>query len=158
MIVERDWVIHSKTGNCGQVLEISNGIAYIELENGVEMDFPVAELVLESEYKTPADIEQEQMDAADEDKKAAAEIIWPKIRPVLAHLTQLYMEHMAVAVTAIGGSSSPWDELTAYHKMNFLCIWTKIPFEKWVDAKDVGMLDKLQLTIMGKIGEEAIKK
>ena len=153
-INEQDWVIHPKTGNCGQVLEIADGVAYLELENGVEMDFPVSELVLESEYKTPHEQKEEALSNADEEKKKVAEEIWPLVRDTLAVLTERYAEEVAVAVKqTMGGTATPWNELSAYHKMNYLVALTGTSFEKWEEAHKTNTLARLQLTVMMVMGQ-----
>ena len=154
---EGDQVIHKSKLDRGTVLEVADGIAYLEMDNLVEMDFPLSDLVLESEYKSPADLEKEVMDLKSDANKKLAEVIWPKIRPVLANMTSVYALSAEAAVGILGGEATPWEELTAYHKMNFLCIWTKTKFEDWVDAADVGKLGDVQLAIMTQIGLELTK-
>lgn len=154
---EGDRVIHKTRLDRGTVLEIDDGTVYIEMDNGVEMDFHVSELMMESEYKTPADIEREKMDAVDADKKAAAEIIWPKLRPATVRLVELYHANIAMAANQLFGSATPWAELTAYHKMNFLVVLSKFSFEKWMEANNNGKLHVLEIAILMQIGE-ALKK
>lgn len=157
MFNEGDRIIHPTKMVRGEVLEIYDGIAYIEMDNGVETDFPVDELMLESEYKSPDEIEKEKMEAADEEKKAIAERIWPNIRPVIADLTERCHANAMAAVSVLGGSGTSWDELTSYHKMNYLIAWSGISFDQWADAADVGKLDSIQLALMAQLGELANK-
>jgi hypothetical protein len=156
MFNEGDRVIHTGKLIRGEVLEIDGNTAYLEMDNGVEMDFPVSDLILESEYKTPDEIKRELDDLVDESKKKAAEVIWPKIRPVIACLVESYVvNRVEPSVKALGGSATPWNELSAYHKMNYMCALTGTTLDQWIDAADVGKLPLLQLTIMAQIGEAA---
>ena len=152
-----DRVIHKTRLDRGTVVDSDGGTIYIELDNGVEMDFSALDLMLEEDYKTPHEVEQGAINAVAKDKKKAAEEIWPKIRPILASMTHLYADNASMAVVALGGAAGSWDEMTTYHKMNFLCVWTKTSFDDWINSAEIGKLDDLQLLILTQIGLEVSK-
>lgn len=156
-INERDWVIHTKSGNRGQVLEIADGIAYIELENGVEMDFSISDLILESEHKSPEEERQEDMALADDTVRAVAELILPEVKSIFITLAQRLAASSGLAVIALGGSAAPWEEMNAYHKMNFISVSTGTKFIDWVNAYNDGNMAVFQLSILVALGERASK-
>ena len=163
MFNEYDWVIHTKTGNRGQVLEIADDIAYLELENGVEMDFPVSDLMLEADYQTPEETAGDRLGEALDGKMPAAvlvtcELMLADMRPALVRMGELYSEQAAHAITVLGGSATPWTEMNAYHKMNFVSVVTSIPLEKWVEAYGNNTLTRLQLVAFAMIGQNFMDK
>lgn len=145
---EHDWVIHSKTGNRGQVLEIADDIAYIELDNGVEMDFLISELMLEEDYKSPEEERQEEIESADAVTLKVAEMILPEVRNMWVALAMIQADKAAVAVRLLGGSASPWEEMNAFHKMNFICVSTHTKFIDWVHAYNENNMVEFQKDIM----------
>lgn len=154
---EGDRVVHSTKGDRGTVLELDGSTVYLEMDNGVEMDFPADVLVLESEYKTPHEKEQEAIEAASAEKKQVAEEIWPLVRDTLAILTERYVEEVNVALRMVGGEGASWDKLTAYHKMNYLAVLTGTTFEKWEEAHKTNTLPRLQLAVMMAMGQNLKK-
>ena len=148
-----DRVIHKDNLFRGTVLEVCDGWAYLELDNGVEMEFPVSELMLESEYKSPEEKKREEMETTNTEKLAIAELILPEIRSILVTLGRSAAEQGMLAVIAIGGSATPWDELNAFHKMNFISVATGVPFEQWETGYHAGTLANVQLLALANIGE-----
>ena len=151
---ERDWVIHTKCGNRGQVLEIADGIAYIELDNGVEMDFPVSDLMLEDDYTSPEEQKQEEMAFADAATLMVAELILPEVRNIFVALAMKIAAESGAAVILLGGSASPWEEMNAYHKMNFISVSTDTQFIDWVNAYNENNMALFQLNILVALGEK----
>lgn len=148
MFKENDEVIHPERNMRGTVLEVDRDTVYLEMRNGVEMDFPASKLMLASEYRTDA----EKRD--DEDKyltaalMAVSELIIPRVQPLLYNLTNLQASAAGDAIRLLGGSATPWDEMSAYHKMNFLCVTTQTKIEDWVIAYKDCKLTELQRAIV----------
>lgn len=145
---EGDRVIHKTRLDRGTVVDGYDGIAYIELDNGVEMDFPVAELMLEEEYKSPHELRQEEMAAADEATLFVAELILPEVRNIFVALAMKMADEAGAAVIALGGSASPWEKSNAFHKMNFISVATNTRFIDWVNAHNDDRMTAFQLEVL----------
>jgi len=150
-----DRVIHKTNLTRGVVLEIDDGIAYLEMDNGVEMDFHVSDLMLESEYKSPEEERQEEMAFADAATLMVAGLILPEVRNLLVGLAMKMADEAGTAVITLGGTASPWSEMNAFHKMNFICVATHTKFIDWVNAYNDNDMALFQLNILVAMGERA---
>lgn len=103
-----DRIIHPEKLIRGTVLEVDDGIAYLEMDNGVEMDFPEGVIVREEYYKSPEEKRQEEMALADSVTLAVAELILPEVRNLLVGLAKMRAEKAGEAVRALGGTAAPW--------------------------------------------------
>ena len=158
MFNEGDKIVNIKTGDHGMFLEEYAGVAYLEMDNGVEMDCSVNSIVLEEDYKTPEEIKQEEMTLASEANHAIAELIFPEVRSLLVTMAKHMAEKAALSIIVLGGSATPWDEMDAYHKMNFISVATGTSFKDWMSAYNKNGLDILQLSIFTAIGESFKEK
>ena len=111
MINEGDKIVNNKTGDHGTFLEECAGIAYLERDNGVEMDCSVSDIVLEADYKTSEKIKQEEMTLASKANHAIAELIFPEVRSLLVTMAKHMAEKAAISIIVVGGSATPWDEM-----------------------------------------------
>lgn len=154
-----DRVIHPIKLVRGTVLEIDDGIAYIELDTGVEMDFPVTSLEAEAEYKSPEETAGERLgkEISNATTIKVAELILPEVRNMFVALAQMKAEQAGVAVVLLGGSAAPWEQMNDFHRMNFICVTTGTKFSDWVDAYNEHKMDEFQQTIITNL-EEILKK
>jgi len=144
---EGDRVIHSTKLIRGTVLETDDGIVYLEMDNGVEMDFSGTDLMLESEYKSPEEERQEEM-AADAATLFVAELIFPEVRNIFVALAMKMADEAGAAVIALGGSASTWEEMNDFHRMNFISVATHTQFIDWVNAHNDDRMAAFQLEVL----------
>lgn len=126
--------IVTKDGYRGKFIEEYAGVAYLELDNGVELDCPILDIMLEADYKTPEEIKREKSLLSQKENDAVAECILPNVEPLILALAEFQARGAALAVSVLGGSAKSWDDLTAFQKMNFVCIASGVKFSEWVDA------------------------
>lgn len=152
---EGDRVIYLSKLTHGTVLEVFDGRVYLEMDNGVEMDFSEADLMLEAEDKSPEEVRQRDMALDDAVALKVAELIFPEVRNLFVALAMRMAAEAGAAVIALGGSASPWEETNAFHKMNFISVATNTTFVDWVTAYNDNNMAAFQLSILGAIGMRA---
>lgn len=157
MFSEGDRVVINKCGTRGKFMEEYAGVAYLELDNGVEMDCSTSAITLEADYKTPEEIKQEEAKGAITENQAIAELILPQITTILLTMAEQYAEQVVLSIGVIGGTATPWDKLTAYHKMNFICVVTNTRFSDWVKVYNNKRTASFQMTIFAAIADKFIK-
>lgn len=150
---EGDRVIHKTRDLRGTVLEVAGGMVYVETDNGVEMDFFIPDLMLETEYKSPEEERREKVSYADAVTVAVSELILAEVRNLLIGLAMMKAEKAAEAVVALGGTAVAWDNLNAFQKMNFISVSTNTQFIDWVDAYNENKMAKFQLTVIVALGQ-----
>ena len=131
----------------GRIVEIDGDTFYIEQENGVEVDFQVSTLVLESAFQAKhSGVVQEDAGshAYDQVYQSVIDSLYPAILEIgqLAH---------ASTPRVPGVTPKPWDGLTSLQKLNVISDVTDTPVKTWIDASKPGgkpSLPTLQLSLL----------
>jgi hypothetical protein len=132
----------------GEVVEIDGDTVYIEQDNGAEVDFQLATLVLESAFQAKhggavkKDVGSHAYDAT---YQAVIDNLYPAM---------LEVGHVAHANTTPVPGINPkrWEELSALQKLNLISDATDTPVKLWIDASKHGAkpsLATLQLSLLG---------
>jgi len=149
-----DRVCIRETGYAGVVGEIAGNIVYVDMDNGVEMEMKIGDLVLESEYETPFDIEQRSIKEHADETTDKAQAVLDTLKKEIIDIGRMTQENAALLIMGIGGSAGKWDTLNAFQKLNFVAMATSIPVEVWMQGYEDGELAKLQLMAFAIIGEQ----
>jgi hypothetical protein len=133
----------------GEVIEIDGDTVYIEQENGAEVDFPAAQLVLESDFQKRHD-RSAAPDAAAQANDAAYAAVIANLYPKIIELGQ---RHHAAQPRLAGVAPKGWDELSALQKLTAVSAATNVPVKAWLDANQPGAriaIGKLQISVLSK--------
>lgn len=143
------------TNDAGIIDEISGNLAYVVMDNDVEMEYPLDALILESDYK-PSDEENHLTEKNNAAKCATSQVILDALYETTIKLGQVVHMHASSAVIVIGGSACDWESLNAYQKMNFIAMASTIPLDKWTEEfkKNDGSLGRLQLVALAMFAEQ----
>ena len=132
----------------GVVVEVDGDRVYFEQENGAEVDFPAASLVLDSDFQTRhADPVAGAVAPSDADEAACA--------AVLAELYPAVVEIGEAAYAGIrrvpGAVVKSWASLSAAQKLGVIATATAVPVADWIEAARPGGRTKvgpLQLSLL----------
>ena len=152
MFAEGDLVRVKATGDLARLLEIADGTAYIELaSNGVEMEYPVAAIVLDEEYMSPeqkAALEKAESDAKQYEKEQA---ILDKLPEIIINFVKGAYQNFPARVLF---HAPIWEELNAHQKINWVAVLTQIPAAMWIDGYDNNTLSRLEMVAIINIGKQ----
>lgn len=156
MMKAGDEVRIRSTGAIGVIAEIDGDIAYIDMDNGVEMSMFLSDIILESKYVTKFEKQTRRSDEETVAKHAISQEVIDVLYEQIIRLGQWAHASASSAVIALGGGVSAWESLNAYQKMNFISVATAIPVDVWFETfkKDDGSLGKLQLTALSMFSEQ----
>ena len=138
----------------GDVVETDGNRVYIELSNGVEMDFDAQTLVLESEFQAQHDTsvnDDVASHANDDTYDAVIDGLYPAVL-ALGKLADL------AATRVPGVTSSGWNAKSSLQKLNIISVITEVPVKDWVDAIEPGAkiaLPALQMSVLAIFGKKA---
>ena len=136
----------------GEIVELDGETAYIEQDNGAEVDFAMSTLVLESDFQARHGggvRDDAGSHAYDETYEAVIGDLYPAV-------IELGQQAHAQAETVPGIKPKQWDELSALQKLNAISEVTKTPVKAWIDASKPGAkpsLAKLQLSVLADFGK-----
>lgn len=144
-----------KNGDAGIIGEIDGNVAYIDMDNGVEITMILDDLILESDYQ-PTDEENRATEEENAAKCASSQKVLDVLYDQIIKLGQIFHRNAMAGVVALGGSGNNWESLNAYQKMNFISIATSIPLDVWIETveKDDGSIGKLQLAALAMFAEQ----
>lgn len=146
-----DRVRHAARDVVGTVIEIDGATVYIEQDNGAEVDFPAAQLVLESAYQKSHD-RGTRRDAGSPATDAAYASVIAGLFPAVIELGK---RHHAALPRVPGVAPKAWEELSALQKLNAVSAATEVPVKAWIDAAAPGAktpIGKLQIAVLAKAG------
>ncbi len=145
-----------KNGDAGIIGEIDGNVAYLDMDNGVEITMILDDLILESDYQ-PTDAENRATEEDNAAKCASSQKVLDVLYESIINMGQIFHRNaMAAVVVAFGGSGNDWESLNAYQKMNFISIASGFPLDEWTKAfeKNDGSIGKLQLAALAMFAEQ----
>ena len=145
-----------KNGDAGIIGEIDGNVAYLDMDNGVEITMILDDLILESDYQ-PTDEENRATEKENAAKCAASQKILDALYDTTIRLGRLAHRNVSAEVIAFGGSGPcDWESLNAYQKMNYIAVGSAISLDVWIETveKDDGSIGKLQLAALAMFAEQ----
>ena len=133
----------------GEVIEVDGDTVYIEQANGAEVDFPAAQLVLESDFQKRHNRTAEATAGA----KANDPVYEAVVANLFPAVVQLGQRHHAAQPRVAGVAPKGWDELSALQKLTAVSAATNVPVKAWLDANQPGAriaIGKLQISVLSK--------
>tara|TARA_R110002126_G_scaffold47512_33_gene133185 strand:- start:648 stop:1115 length:468 start_codon:yes stop_codon:yes gene_type:complete len=132
----------------GIVVEVDGDRVYFEQDNGAEVDFPAASLVLETDFQTShADPLPGDAAAPDADEGACAAVL-AELYPAVAEIGEAaYAGVKRVPGVVVKG----WPSLSAAQKLGIIATATGVPAADWIEAARPGGRTKigpLQLSVL----------
>jgi hypothetical protein len=137
----------------GTVVDVDGDRVYLEQENGCEVDFAAAALVLESAFQKKHDTTA-RADAGAQANDAAYAAVLANLYPAIIEKGQAFH----AGIRRVPGVATPsWDSLSPLQKLNAVSEATAVPVKTWIEASRPGAktpLSALQLSILkaGKTG------
>lgn len=150
-----DRVCNRHTGsNAGVIGDMTEVIAFVDMDNGVEMELRLSDLILAVDYVPPQQ-EMDTMVAAElEAQNDLAQTVIDSLGEGLIKFGQIQHESASMAVIALGGSATKWDSLTALQQLNFVSIVTGISTKEWIEANVDGKLTSFKFMALAYIGKK----
>ena len=148
-----DKVRHVAANVVGTVVEIDGETVYLEQDNGAEVDFAAASLVLEDAYQAKHDTSVRD-DASSRAHDALYESVMTNLYPAIVEMGQL--AHSRVK-PAPGVPAKSWDALSALQKLNAISEATDVPVKAWIDANRPGAkpaIGPLQLSVLSALNKK----
>ncbi len=131
----------------GKVIEVDGDTVYIEQDNGSEVSFPAAQLVLEAAFQKSHD-RTARVDAGAQANDPAYAAVLANLFPAVLQLGQ---RHHAAQPRVPGVAPKGWEELSALQKLNAVSAATNVPVKAWLDANQPGAkvaIGKLQISVL----------
>lgn len=129
-----DTVRNAAAGIVGVVVEIDGDTVYLEQENGVEVDFDRAKLVLEADYQARHGAAVRGDDASHANDPIYDDVM-RNLYPAIVELGRSAHEN---ARQAPGIAPRRWNDLTSLQMLNAISGATDVPVQDWVDANTPG--------------------
>lgn len=135
------------------VLEQDGDLVYVELPNGVEMEYDVSAIIYEDDYVSPEELVEILKE--EEQAKVEAELtkIWNAVDSRLQALTMLYHQNITKILSSISPAAAStvevqttWDDVSSFQRLNILAVLTSIPVAMWKDAYENDKMSRLTLT------------
>ena len=148
MFSEGDIVRNVAAGIVGPVVEVDGETVYLEQENGVEVDFPAAALVLEQTFQSKHDTSVRD-DPGSHLNDPVYDAVIANLYPAVLEIGQT--RHQS-AETVPGVEQKSWESLSALQKLNAVSEATEVPVADWIAANRPGAsptLSQLQLSVLG---------
>ncbi|MEE2998181.1 MAG: hypothetical protein VX700_13650 [Pseudomonadota bacterium] len=147
MFKEGDIVRNVSAGIVGVVVEVDGETVYLEQQNGVEMDFPAAALLLEQTFQAKHD-KSVHDDAGSHINDDIYDEVIANMYPVMLEIGQAAYHSVP---PLRGVEPKIWDSLSALQKLNAVSDATNVPVADWIKANVTGAtptLAQLQLSVL----------
>ncbi len=126
------------------VLEQAGDLVYVELPNGVEMEYDASVIIYEDDYVSPGEL-------AEILKEEEFNKVWDAIDPRLQALTMVYHQDITEILNTIGPNApdpktvKTWDQVPCRKRLNILAVLTHIPVPMWRDAYENDKMSRLTM-------------
>lgn len=132
------------------VLEQAGDLVYVELPNGVEMEYDASAIIYESDYEEQESETKETLLSVNWSGVDSADV-WDAVDKQLQALTKLYHQKLTTVLNTIGPNApdpktvKTWDQVPCHKRLNILAVLTAIPVDIWRDAYENNKMSRLTL-------------
>lgn len=126
------------------VLEQAGDLVYVELPNGVEMEYDASAIIYEDDYVST----EELVEILKEEELTK---VWDAIDPKLQKLTKIYHQDITKILDTIGPDApdpktvKTWGQVPCRKRLNVLAVLTAVPVAMWKDAYDNDKMSRLTM-------------